>query len=359
MSYILSSEYEQEFEGKSDMYKFLMSKAYSKISIPGLKTPEFDSNLLANSNQDISERRLSNVNSINVAFDQDFYDDNNFSNQLMGDEDSITIGQIENPENGEALEACILLEDASDDLWVQSTSQNNFGFNFKSTLDTLKTNMCKKIASDKSRKVSCSKSCSETVCWEHFQKDLSNPEAKNEEIKVKNDVTIKADWNYFSLRRTCFRGMSAFYKEKFSNFCKSKGTKSLLVKQASMEELVDSFIKSEFLNSNAQMNIIDTPEFLDSMITVLHSHRHKKNEDYIKTRDFTKIRQVLYSFSTAAKKTFLANKNYSLIFTHFYDCEGNEFLDLKSINKPLKFKTELKYELDTLYEAASKTVSKA
>lgn len=188
---------------------------------------------------------------------------------------------------------------------------------------------------------------------------MSNFESKNEEEKVKNDVSIKADWNYFSLRRTCFRGMSAFYKEKFSDFCKSKGSKSLSLKRASMEELVHSFIWNEFSDSNANMGIIDTPEFLDSMITVLHSHRHKKNEDYIKKRDFTKIRQVLYSFSTAAKKTFLSNINYSLIFTHFYDFEGSEFLGLKSINKPAKFNTELKYELDMLFDAASKTVSKA
>ena len=153
--------------------------------------------------------------------------------------------------------------------------------------------------------------------------------------------------------------MSAYYKEKLSSFCKLKNIKSQSAMQVHMEKLVAMFIRQEFMNSNAPFSILNTPEFLDSMITVLHSHRHKKNDVYIQKRDFTKIRKVLYSFSTAAKKTFLSNKNYSLIFTNFYHREGDAFLQKKSNIKPNKFKTELRHELDTLYQAASKTVARA
>lgn len=92
------------------------------------------------------------------------------------------------------------------------------------------------------------------------------------------------------------------------------------------------------------------------MITVLHSHRHKKNEKYIRTRDFTKIRQVLYSFSTAAKKTFLASPDYALVLNHFYNKEGELFLEKKSQLKPQRFRIELEVELNALYKGAFQTL---
>lgn len=93
------------------------------------------------------------------------------------------------------------------------------------------------------------------------------------------------------------------------------------------------------------------------MVTVLHSHRHKKNESYIKKRDFTKIRQVLYSFSTSAKKTFLTDPSYALIFAHFFSKQGEGFIEEKSQLKPQQFRAELQLEFDCLFELASKTLS--
>lgn len=92
------------------------------------------------------------------------------------------------------------------------------------------------------------------------------------------------------------------------------------------------------------------------MVTVLHSHRHKKNEPYIKSRDFTKIRQVLYSFSTAAKKTFLACPDYALVLNHFYKREGLLFLEKKSELKPARFRSELEVELNALNKGAFQTL---
>jgi hypothetical protein len=363
MSYILLSDWEKEFKGKSDMYKFLMSKSSYKVAIPGMG--QLDSNFETNidNGTNAMQRCPSNVDNSKNDSEQDFWD-NEYSHSIMNDDESLIINHINNPNSVKSLEACILLEEvsddveASDDVKVSTTLLNCFQANFKFTTKTIKSTVGKKTASCRKRSVSCSKSCTETICCENAQKDISKI-GKEKKEKIINNGIVKADWNYFSLRRTWFRGMSAYYKDKLSSFCKLKNIKSQSTMQISMEGLVAMFIDEEFMNTNTHSPILNTPEFLDSMITVLHSHRHNKNEDYIQKRDFTKIRKVLYSFSTAAKKTFLSNKNYSLIFINFYNREGDAFLQKKSNIKPNKFKTELRHELYTLYEAASKTVAKA
>ena len=119
-----------------------------------------------------------------------------------------------------------------------------------------------------------------------------------------------------------------------------------------MDNIVKRFINQEFKNVTPGCWDLTTPAFLDWMITILHSHRHKKNENYISTRDFTKIRQVLYSFSTAAKKTFLSCPEYAFILSYFYNQQGEEFIISKSEFKPLRFKAELEIELKALNKGA-------
>lgn len=167
------------------------------------------------------------------------------------------------------------------------------------------------------------------------------------------------DWNYFSLRRTCFRGMSAYYKDKFDPIYKTWMKYKQAYNRATMDELVEGFIKDEFLGSSRFSTLVSTPEFLDSMVTVLHSHRHKKSEAYIKSRDFTKIRQVLYSFSTSAKKAFLTNKAYALIFVHFYETQGEKFVKEKAQTKPKQFETELRVEFEAMYKLAVQSMENA
>lgn len=123
-----------------------------------------------------------------------------------------------------------------------------------------------------------------------------------------------------------------------------------------MEELVLSFIKKElYLSTNSKVDV-ESVKYVDSMITVLHSHRHKKNDVYIKSRDFSKIRKVLYSFSTTAKKIFLSDKYYAHIFANFYRMSGEKFILEKAKQKPTKYRNDLQIEFDNLYKLASKTL---
>lgn len=173
----------------------------------------------------------------------------------------------------------------------------------------------------------------------------------------KNESESSTDWNYFSLRRTCFRGMSAYYKELFEPMHKEWNRSRFRNSKLSMSQLVAKFISTIISKSNHNFELCKSDKFVDSMITVLHSHRHKKNDDFIKSRDFTKIRKVLYSFSTSAKKEFLSDKYYAFIFAYFYENDGLNFVSSKSVSKPVKFKQDLETEFENLYKIASKTLS--
>lgn len=195
------------------------------------------------------------------------------------------------------------------------------------------------------------------MCCENALKEKQQKEKVKSLPKVAPQEPQNADWNYFSLRRACFRGMSAYYKDKFNAFRKEKLRTKTAGNAEDMDLLVSQFITEEFLNCASDATALNSSEFLDCIVTVLHSHRHKKNEAYIKSRNFTKIRQVLYSFSTAAKKSFLSDTHYAFVFAHFYKKAGERFMVEKSDRKPARFREELQLEFDSLHKLAAMTLS--
>ncbi|CAI2372766.1 unnamed protein product [Moneuplotes crassus] len=282
-----------------------------------------------------------------IRLEQDFSDD------LVDKSDSVTIGEIDSPlfESGE--NACIMLGEGQDHESASSGPSGSLEILYKNCNIPSEIRGFKSQFVTKDRRSSFDKSEDATHCCDNFKVPISS----NQKVAKRSKTlgTPNADWNYFSLRRACFRGMSAYYKDKFNAFVKNNGfTRSL---KTEMDAIVSNFIRDEFHNTETGNCDITTSEFLDCMITVLHSHRHKKNEKYIMTRDFTKIRQVLYSFSTAAKKTFLASPDYALVLNHFYNKEGELFLEKKSQLKPQRFRTELEVELNALNKGAFQTLS--
>ena len=69
------------------------------------------------------------------------------------------------------------------------------------------------------------------------------------------------------------------------------------------------------------------------------------------------IRNLLYCYSSNAKRSFLANKNYAYIFNHFYNKAGEMVVILKSKDKPELFKAELKTEMDDINKLSLKTLA--
>lgn len=343
-------------ENKSESYKFLMSQNQSNLIIPGLGLVKPES-LFKSGSGPVYKNINSDVNGIPNSF-ADRLDITSFEEGEEDDEFLIKDSDWEsNFKNTEAVVlqlsdnvACELLENGSSD--VSSKDNEYFSFISHQEAQARSNKSSKKLSQSKTRKSSLTKSSSETVCWDNALKDTKDSVKESED----NSTEHTAEWNYFSLRRTCFRGMSAYYKDRFNAF--RKQSKNILSgKSEDMVDLVSRFIKHEFSKNTCYKSSISKPEFLDSMITVLHSHRHKKNESYIKGRDFKKIRQVLYSFSTSAKKIFLSDKNYALVFEHFHNIQGNEFVNVKSNSKPAKFRSELELEFGSLLKLATKTLS--
>ena len=350
----------QDMEGKSDAYKFLMSKASQNIIIPG-KNTQFStldtSKKIDNCTISYHSSELQLESSPpSVRLEDDF------SEEALDQSDSVTINEIECALPQEEGDEWIVLENNCNDAKSANNSLEHVGLLYKHGMVSSNLDFTPKAISTKARKSSFDRSLDDTHCWENQRLQAPSEDVKEEvgtSQKLENSLKISksgssSDWNYFSLRRAWFRGMSAYYKDRFNAFVKNNGYSKQLKNE--MDKIVSLFIKEEFINSKLGTWKLNTSEFLDCMITVLHSHRHKKNESYIKTRDFTKIRQVLYSFSTAAKKTFLASSDYAFILSHFYDREGQEFLNKKSENKPVKFKNDLELELNTLLKGATQTL---
>jgi len=167
----------------------------------------------------------------------------------------------------------------------------------------------------------------------------------------------KSKSNSFALGRTCFRGMSNYYKNKFETVLKSWEKDTDTNDKGTMESLVIQFIKSEFEFNDDFYNSPKFAQFLDCMFTILHSQNYKKTDAYITKRDFKIIRNLLYCYSSHAKRAFIENKDYAMIYSNFY-IKGSEILiQQKTSNKYVGFSDELREELWDTYGAAWQTVS--
>ena len=163
----------------------------------------------------------------------------------------------------------------------------------------------------------------------------------------------KKKTNSFALGRTCFRGMSNYFKNKFDLILKQwEKDLNSNVERPTMEKLVSDYIRKEFNSNEYSSNLSG---FVDCMITILHSQNHKKNDSYIQKRDFKIIRSLLYCYSSTAKKTFISNNTYAIIFQRFFKNSGDEFLNSKAKGKYPEFKDELKNELEDIYSLSLKT----
>lgn len=96
-------------------------------------------------------------------------------------------------------------------------------------------------------------------------------------------MNTERSWDNFRIRRDCFRTFSAFYKDQFKPFNQiwQSGKRNKL-KKTEMIPLVIDFLSLLFPNEEIDSLIIP-------MMTVLHSHRYKKPEDFIAGLDFSII----------------------------------------------------------------------
>ena len=140
-----------------------------------------------------------------------------------------------------------------------------------------------------------------------------NKFSKNEMIPKVNTLKLKSknDSNLFLVRRACFRGFSEYFKNKFasSNYSwqRKRGNKK---KKTPMMTLIKDFAQQEFGEIVTQFSEEQWLNFRKSLLTILFSHRYKKNDDFLKDLEFTQIRNVLYHYTTEARIEFLKNSHF-------------------------------------------------
>lgn len=55
----------------------------------------------------------------------------------------------------------------------------------------------------------------------------------------------------------------------------------------------------------------DVENFIVPTLTILHSHRYKKQEDFLEGINFTVIRNLVQSYSQEAREEFMANPYFA------------------------------------------------
>lgn len=163
--------------------------------------------------------------------------------------------------------------------------------------------------------------------------------------------------NALSIRRSCFRALSAYFKNTFSKFNRAWQDKRRNKKKTKdMNSFIDTYIREEFGDEISSME----PEFYknlrDAVISILHSHRYKKKEEFTKDINFSTIRDVLYSYTLEARQRFMSQPAFALIYHHFFVNGAYNFLISKVRCKSKVTAFELEKEIITLHHDAVTTL---
>lgn len=186
---------------------------------------------------------------------------------------------------------------------------------------------------------------------EEFTNSILEISKKTEESKNTDDNDF--EWNNFLVRRACFRGISVYYKSKFSKINTSWQRKRVNKKKKTpMHVLIKDFARSEFGSTVDSLPEEQWVSFRNTLYSILFSHRYKKQDDFLDGVDFTLIRGVLYSYTTEARVELMSNPFFSLVVLNFLEKGKTKFLKSKVENKPKAYSDEIKAELEALSEEA-------
>lgn len=116
--------------------------------------------------------------------------------------------------------------------------------------------------------------------------------------------------------------------------------------------LVREFAEQEFGSFVTNLSDDKWIEFRHTLLTILFSHRYKKNDEFIDGIDFTHIRNVLYHYTTESRKEIMKDAKLCLLIHHFYVKDGRNFLQAKIQEKSKLNHGHLKLELDVLDQEA-------
>lgn len=178
------------------------------------------------------------------------------------------------------------------------------------------------------------------------------------ELGKKSDQTKKGtneafEWNNFLVRRACFRGISEYYKSKFSKINTSWQRKRVNKKKKTpMHELIKEFATNEFGTIVDNLSDDQWVEFRNTLYSIVFSHRYKKHDDFLEGVDFTLIRGVLYSYTTEMRVELMSNPFFSLAVQNFLEKGKDSFVKSKVADKPKLYAMEIEAEFDALKDEA-------
>lgn len=122
--------------------------------------------------------------------------------------------------------------------------------------------------------------------------------------------------------------------------------------------LIRDFAEQEFGSLVSGLTEAQWVRFRTTLFTVMFSHRYKKNDEFLKGIDFTRIRSVLYHYTTESRIEFLKDPQFWFLVHHFFMVDRTKFLDMKLKEKSKLNLDELKLELAILDEEALRTLEK-
>lgn len=173
----------------------------------------------------------------------------------------------------------------------------------------------------------------------------------------KGKLTDSFEWNNFLVRRACFRGISVYYKNKFSkintNWQRKRVNKK---KKTPMHDLIKEFAQSEFGDVVDKLTDQQWLEFRNTLYGILFSHRYKKNDEFLEGVNFDQIRGVLYSYTTEMRVALVTNLFFSLIILNYMEKGRQSFVAEKTRGKPQSYSDELKAELDSLKDESESII---
>jgi len=189
--------------------------------------------------------------------------------------------------------------------------------------------------------------------WSQHQTFYNSLEGKVESTSTKTKGTSEKELNALSIRRSCFRALSSYFKNTFSKFNRAWQEKKRNKKKTKdMNELINIYIQQELGKETEDLSQESIQGLKDALIAILHSHRYKKEEEFTKDIDFSVIRDVLYSYTLDARDRFIKDPAYALLFHHFFVNGAYKFLNSTAQCKSRLYVFELEKELVSLHKEA-------
>ena len=143
----------------------------------------------------------------------------------------------------------------------------------------------------------------------------------------------------FFFKRSCFRTMTEFYKDKFNTFFKDRLAKMKIEQPAAwnqymkngaikslskdkmyqiVQDFIDHLFGKDILTNNATLKVNQKKAIILRVMMILFSHRHTKNDTFIEEAqkeaeesgcrelaiDFSVIRDVMYKYSKKAEEKY-------------------------------------------------------